>query len=70
MLEQYGLHSVYNKQTGEALGQETQPTYYHMFKREHPFMLDYAYTNVEVKSFKLLDADLKMSDHVGLEIEI
>ena len=70
MLEQYGLHSVYHKQTGESLGQETQPTYYHMFKREHPFMLDYAYTNVEVKSFKLLDADLKMSDHVGLEIEI
>ena len=39
-------------------------------RRDHPFMLDYAYTNAQVKSFRLLDADLKMSDHVGLELEI
>lgn len=70
MLEQCGLHSVYHKHTGEPLGQETQPTYYHMFKQDHPFMLDYAYTNAEVKSFRVIDADLKMSDHVGLELEI
>lgn len=70
MLELCGLHSVYHKQTDEALGHETQPTYFHMFKPDRPFMLDYAYTNAEVKSLRLLEADLKMSDHVGLELEI
>lgn len=70
LLEQCGLHSVYHMQTGELLGQETRPTYYHSFNLDHPFMLDYAYTNAEVKSFRVLDVDLKMSDHVGLELEI
>ena len=39
-------------------------------RRAHPFMLDYVYTNAQVKSFRVMDADLKMSDHVGLELEI
>lgn len=70
ILENAGLHSVYHKQTGEKFGDETKPTYFHLFNPESTFMLDYAYCNVDEKSFKLLDADLKMSDHIGLELEI
>lgn len=70
ILEYAGLHSVYHKQTGEKFGEETHPTYFHLFKPELPFMLDYAYTNIKVKSFSLLQPDLKMSDHVGLCLEI
>lgn len=70
ILEQVGLHCVYHKQTGERFGKETMPTYYHCFNINQPFMLDYAYTNVNEKSFGLLDVDLAMSDHVGLVLEI
>lgn len=68
LLESAGLYSVYHKLTKEILGHESQATYYHLFKTHMPFMLDYAYSNIEVESFKLLEADLKMSDHVGLEV--
>lgn len=70
ILENAGMHSVYHKLTREKFGEETKPTYYHRFDIKQPFMLDYAYCNVEEKSFKLLDADLKMSDHVGLYLEV
>ena len=53
ILEYAGLHSVYHKQTGEKFGEETHPTYFHLFKPELPFMLDYAYTNIKVKSCNL-----------------
>ena len=70
ILEGYGLKSAYHEKTGEELGKETTPTYYHRFKEDSPFFLDYAYTNMEVKSFELLPWDSKMSDHVGQLIEI
>ena len=70
ILEGYGLRSAYHQLTGEAFGKESIPTYYHRFKEDAPFFLDYAYTNMNVKSVKLYPWDSKMSDHVGLEIII
>ena len=65
-----GLQSLYHKQTGEAFGEESNPTYYHNFNASRPFFLDYAYTDIPVKSFRLLPWDKDMSDHVGMELEI
>ena len=70
ILTSHGLHSVYHEQTGEAFGKETTPTYYHRFNADLPFFLDYAYTNIPVKSFRLFPWDKDMSDHVGMELEV
>lgn len=69
-LNAYGLRSLYHEQTGEAFGKESTPTYYHHCQPNHPFFLDYAYTDIPVKSFRLLPWDKEMSDHVGMELEI
>lgn len=68
ILENHGLYSIYHRQTGEPLGKETTPTYYHLFKETLPFFIDYTYTNLPVKSYRLLPWDSKMSDHIGQEI--
>ncbi len=68
ILQNYGLKSIYHQQTGETLGKESKATYYHRFKEESPFFLDYAYSNVIVNSFRLLPWDKEMSDHVGMEL--
>lgn len=68
LLESYGLHSIYHRQTGEAFGQESVNTYYHLFNENHSFFLDYAYTNVEDSSIRLFPWDKQMSDHVGMEV--
>ncbi len=68
ILQSYGLKSLYHQQTGETLGNESKPTYYHRFKENAPFFLDYAYSNVTVKTFRLLPWDKEMSDHVGMEL--
>lgn len=70
ILGSYGLRSIYHEQTGEAFGHESHPTYYHNFKEDQPFFLDYAYTNIPVKSYRLFPWDKDMSDHVGMEVEI
>lgn len=48
------------------------PTYYHQYKESAPFFLDYAFTNAEVKDYKLYtwNESGKMSDHVPLMLEI
>lgn len=68
ILNQHGLFSAYHLQTGEAFGKESIPTYYHMYKENWPFFLDYTYTNMDINSFRLLTWEPKMSDHVGQEI--
>ena len=70
ILEDYGLCSAYHQLTGEAFGKESTATYYHRFKEDAPFFLDYAYTNMNVKSIKLYPWDSKMSDYAGQEIII
>lgn len=40
-LETLGLYSAYHQTTGEALGKESAATYYHLFKPNMPFFIDY-----------------------------
>jgi len=68
LLESFGLHSLYHQQTGEELGHETMPTYYHRFRESELFFIDYAYSNFPVASFCMFPWYKEMSDHVGLEV--
>ncbi len=70
LLESYGFKSLYHKSKNESLGHESRATYYHQFKEEQPFFLDYAYSNFSVKEYDLFDLGRDMSDHVGQVIQI
>lgn len=65
ILNRFGLKSAYHQTTGETLGNESVATYYHTFRADLPFFIDYAYTNMEIKTYELMPWDSKMSDHVG-----
>jgi len=62
--------SIYHDMTGEVLGKESKATYYHQFKESLPFFLDYTFSNIPIKSYKLGDWDKTLSDHVPQFIEI
>ena len=70
LLESYGFKSVYHWIKQENFGQESAATYYHQFKKEQPFFLDYTYLNFPVKNYELLSWNKEISDHVGQVIEI
>lgn len=70
LLNSLGLTSVYHKERKIEVGQETDATYYHHFNKELPFFLDYTYSNIPVKDYKLLDWNKGMSDHVGQFFEV
>lgn len=69
-LSSYGFVSVYHKQTGEAIGEESTATYYHQFKNSLPFFLDYTFANKPVKDYQLLKWDSEVSDHVAQYFEL
>lgn len=69
-LKSLGYASVYHTQTGEALGKESTSTYYHQFKESSPFFIDYTFTNINVKSYHLMEWDREVSDHVAQIFEI
>jgi hypothetical protein len=64
----YGIEYFFHQKTGEQFGHETKATYFHRFQESDPYFLDYAYTNFDVASFRLLPWNKEMSDHVGLEV--
>ncbi len=65
-----GIVSVYHERSGETLENESKATYYHQFKEDKPFFLDYTFSNIPLKSYKLGDWDKGISDHVPQFIEI
>lgn len=69
-LKSMGYVSAYHSKTGETLGKESTATYYHLFKESSPFFIDYTFSNIEIKGYRLLDWDKELSDHVAQEIEI
>lgn len=69
-LGEMGFISAYHEKTGEALGHESVATYYHQFKENSTFFLDYTFANIPIKSYKLGDWDRAFSDHVPQFIEI
>ncbi|MCY4615281.1 MAG: hypothetical protein OXC71_02675 [Chloroflexi bacterium] len=75
MHDDLGLVSAWHHFTGEALGEETCATYYHLQKESDPFHIDYCFlpetwvgrlTGVEVGSF----ADWPKSDHKPLTVDL
>ena len=65
-----GFFSAYHEKTGELLGEETIHTYYHQFKESKPFFIDYTFSNIPLKSYKIDEWDSQLSDHVPQMIEI
>lgn len=65
-----GLFSAYHDQTGEELGKESTATYYHLFKENLPFFIDYTFSNLPLKLYKLGEWNKSISDHVPQFIEI
>ena len=69
-LKEMNVVSIYHEMTGEALGCESCATYYHQFKKNQPFFIDYTFSSIPVKSFKIGEWDSDISDHVPQFIEI
>lgn len=69
-LEGLGFVSLYHQKTHEVLGEETTATYYHQFKDNALFFLDYSFANFVVRSYELCEWDREVSDHVAQKIII
>ena len=71
-LQSCRLKSFYHEITGKAFGEEIEKTYFHQYKADNPFFLDYtyySYENLKITKYELLDWDTKFSDHRGQIIE-
>ena len=69
-LADMGLTSAYHQMKGEALGKESVPTYYHLFKETQQFFIDYTFSGIPLKSYSLGKWNKDLSDHVSQFIEI
>lgn len=71
-MHNHKLESIYHIFRNEKLGNENQPTYYHQYKENAGYFIDYAFSNFEVKDYKLFDWNEtnRMSDHVPQKVEI
>ena len=58
-----GLYSLYHERTEEEFGKESKATYYHQFKEDMPFFIDFAFTNIQVFAYELGKWDKNISDH-------
>lgn len=62
------LYSLYHERTGEDFSKESRATYYHQFKDNAPFFIDYAFTNIQTFAFEIGRWDKSTSDHCPLMI--
>lgn len=71
-LSSLGIVSLHHHRSGEAHGRETTPTYFHQWKHEQPFHIDYCFVSKglvdRVTTFEIGTRDpwLARSDHVPL----
>ena len=67
-LDQLGLFSAYHRQTDEAFGQESSPTYFHTKNPDKPFHIDYCFLHQSLGCRKVEIPDFTdwraYSDHV------
>ena len=63
LLQECGLYDLYHERTGESFGKESKATYYHLYKENMPFFLDYAFTNMKPFAYEIGKWDRDMSDH-------
>lgn len=70
--EENGLKSAHHTFLHEELGKESRFTYDHSGKGNFSFFLDYAFTNSEVKDYKLYSwvESNQMSDHLPIYVEV
>jgi len=47
-LSALGIESVYHRSTGEAHGQEKSATYFHQYKEDQPFHIDYVFLSSDL----------------------
>lgn len=64
------MSSIYHDQTGEAFGNESQPTFFWRFKENSPFFLDYAFSNLTSLSLEIGQWEKELSDHRPLIVRI
>lgn len=69
-LKKHHIHSLYHERTGEEFGKESKATYYHQFKENMPFFIDYAFTNIQTFAFEIGKWNKSESDHCPLMIEL
>lgn len=65
-----GLYSVYHRVTQEEFGKESTCTYHHLFREDLPFFIDFSFTNIPLKNYKIGDWERNISDHNAQIIEI
>lgn len=72
VLNEHGLHSLYHWLNKEEIGKESLCTYHHMNKPDDNmrFFIDYTYTNIQVKGFRINDWEPEISDHLSQTIII
>lgn len=71
-MKHHNLVSAHHAILNEEYGKESNPTYYHMYRENSKFFIDYAFTNAEIVNYKLFswDETNRMSDHVPIIVEI
>ena len=72
-LSEIGLVDTYHYLNDEKQGEESQPTFYWLFKLENPFHLDHVFAAPDrVKKFEIGDSEkwLGLSDHMPITFEI
>ncbi|NPD92346.1 endonuclease/exonuclease/phosphatase family protein [Xylanibacter muris] len=62
-LQEKRLFSLYHERNGEEFGKESKATYYHLFKEDKPFFIDFAFTNIQTFAYELGRWNKEMSDH-------
>lgn len=73
-LETLGLFSAYHQFSGERLGQETHPTFFHTKKVDAPYHIDYCFIHHQLSVSKVEIPDYSpwrnISDHVPLIVDL
>lgn len=72
-LSEVGLVDTYHYLNDEKQGEESQPTFYWLFKLENPFHLDHVFASPgRIKTFEIGDSEkwLGLSDHMPIIFEI
>lgn len=75
-LASLGIDSVYHRWTGEAQGEETQPTFFMHRRASRPYHIDYLFASQSLLerlvAFKVHDdpAWLELSDHLPLSLDL
>lgn len=75
-MKDLGLRSAWHAHHGEEFGHESVPTYFHHWKQEKPWHIDYAFVSASIQiaaarlgNFEEIVAT-KLSDHVPLEVAL